>query len=75
MKPVKIVKLLTKDTVDEYIYRMAQNKKERNDLIMSENDKVITEEKLSIAQVLSSIFTQPETAKVEPILITEPKTE
>ncbi len=57
-----VIKLLTKDTVDEYIFKMAQNKKQRNDLVMGEaqpQDKdtgVITEEKLSIGQVLASIF-------------------
>jgi len=65
VKPVEVIKLLTKNTVDEYIFKMAQNKKQRNDLVMGEGqDKgtsgLITEEKLSIGQVLASIFTKEE---------------
>jgi len=60
LKPVKVIKLLSKESVDEYILKMAQKKKQRNDLVMGGNEeKQLTEEevdKLNIGEVLASIF-------------------
>jgi len=62
MKPVKIIKLLTKESVDEYILKMAASKKERNDLVMGEGGGIkdisrdSESDKLSIGKVLESIF-------------------
>eukprot|EP01117_Protostelium_nocturnum_P000961 TRINITY_DN1128_c0_g1_i6.p1 TRINITY_DN1128_c0_g1~~TRINITY_DN1128_c0_g1_i6.p1 ORF type:complete len:1774 (-),score=927.22 TRINITY_DN1128_c0_g1_i6:245-5566(-) len=64
VRPVKIVKLLSKQSVDEYIYTMAQNKKERNDVVMGNNegkagDNAGTpDEKLAIGKVLAALFGQ-----------------
>jgi len=58
-KPVKVFKLLGRESVDEYILKMAQSKKERNDLVMGEgNQKQPTEDvdKLNIGKVLAAIF-------------------
>lgn len=67
VKPVKVIKFLTKDTVDEYIYKMAESKKQRNDLVMGENTttqtQVSEDDKLSIGQVLASIFAKNESAQ------------
>jgi len=57
-KPVEILKLLSKESVDEYILKMAESKKERNDLVMGEGkqDNLLESDKLSIGKVLESIF-------------------
>ena len=64
MKQVRVVKFLSKESVDEYILKLAENKKQRNDLVMGEgnasNDKGLSKneeyDKLSIGKVLASIF-------------------
>jgi len=65
MKQVKVIKFLSKESVDEYILKLAQSKRDRNDLVMGEensqtksNSKVSAQEvdKLSIGKVLTAIF-------------------
>jgi len=62
MKEVEVIKLLARESVDEYILKLAEMKKHRNDLVMGEA-KVsgIADQdmdKLSIGKVLQSIFEQ-----------------
>lgn len=80
MRPVFIYKLLTENTVDEHIYRMASSKRERNDLVMGDvpageiapaplaettSAALDAEEKLSIGQVLASLFQTKTELKAE----------
>jgi len=66
-KQVHIIKLLAKDTIDEHIYKLAEIKKERNNLVMGEgesSDLNSTEfDKLSIGKVLASIFEENDEKK------------
>jgi len=57
-KAVTIIKLLSKNSVDEYILKLAEIKKQRNDLVIDDvkQNRLEQDDKLSIGKVLSSIF-------------------
>lgn len=66
-KQVHIVKLLSKESIDEHIMKLASDKKDRNDLLMGEGEqKAINDwdkrelDKLSIGKVLAAIFDRNE---------------
>lgn len=60
-KPVTVFKLLMKYTIDEYIFKLAEYKKERNNLII-EKDKtgssVKRDDLINIGDILASLFAQ-----------------
>lgn len=61
MKEVEIIKILARESVDEYILKLADMKRHRNDLVMGEGKQegAYSElDKLSIGKVLASIFEQ-----------------
>jgi len=63
VKEVEVIKLLARESVDEYILKLAEMKKHRNDLVMGEGKESGISgqqdmEKLSIGKVLQSIFEQ-----------------
>ncbi|PRP77583.1 SNF2-related domain-containing protein [Planoprotostelium fungivorum] len=58
MRPVKIIKLLSKQSVDKYIFEMSTDKKARNDVVMGNpTDALPGEQKqFSIGNALAEIF-------------------